>query len=176
MSLRRLYETTFIVNAALEDADIESVVSKVTGYLTNHGAEILEVNKWGRRRLAYPINKKFNGFYVHLVFETVPSTIPILERYLVLEDTVLRNLTLILPLKLREFRAKRALLAGLTSATLPPPELEPKKSAEERRRLQRMAERAANQPQIQPQQAAAVEPVPEPVETVITEVVDVKEL
>jgi len=42
MSLRRLYETTFIVNAALEDADIESVISKVTGYIENHGAEILD--------------------------------------------------------------------------------------------------------------------------------------
>ncbi len=116
MSLRRVYETTIIVNAALDEADIESVVTKVTGFVKNHGAEIFEINKWGRRRLAYPINKKFNGFYVHIVFETSPSVIPIFERFLVLEDTILRHLTLVLPAKLREFRAKRALQAGTTNA------------------------------------------------------------
>lgn len=109
MSLRRTYETTFIVNAALEDPDIDAIIGKVTGYIENHGAQIVEINRWGRRRLAYPINKKYNGFYVHIVFDAAPSTIPILERFLVLEDTVLRHLTLILPKKLRDFRAKRAL-------------------------------------------------------------------
>lgn len=116
MNLRRVYETTIIVNAALEDADIESVVTKVTNSITNHGAEIFEINKWGRRRLAYPINKKYNGYYVHIVYESSPSAIPIFERFLVLDDTILRHLTLVLPDKLRDFRAKRALQAGTTNA------------------------------------------------------------
>lgn len=154
MSMRRIYETTFIVNAALEDADIESVVAKVQTYIENHGAEILEVNKWGRRRLAYPINKKFNGFYVHLVYEAATAIVPIFERFLVLEDTVLRHLTLILPTKLREFRAKRALLVGVTLGTLPPTIAEPKRSKDSRNRNQFQ--------QRQPQaQAAAVDAVAE---------------
>ena len=109
MSVRRVYETTVIVNAALEDSDIEAVISKLTGYIENHGGQIQEIEKWGRKRLAYPINKKYNGYYVHVIFETTPSTIPILERFLVLEDTVLRHLTLLLPDSLREFRKTRAL-------------------------------------------------------------------
>lgn len=108
MSLRRVYETTIIINAALEDPDIDSVISKVTGYIENNGGEIQEVNKWGRRRLAYPINKKFNGFYTHIVHETVPASLPVLERFLVLEDTVLRHLTLQLSQELRDLRAHRA--------------------------------------------------------------------
>jgi small subunit ribosomal protein S6 len=120
MSLRRVYETTFIVNAALEDGDIESVISKVKSYIENHGAEIIEINKWGRRRLAYPINKKYNGFYVHIVFESTPATVPILERFLVLEDTVLRHLTLILPTKLKEFRAKRSISLGMVMGVVEP--------------------------------------------------------
>jgi small subunit ribosomal protein S6 len=112
MGLRRLYETTFIVNAALEDQDIEAVINKVSNYIENHGGEIQEVHRWGRRRLAYPINKKFNGFYVHIIFESNPNAIPILERFLVLEDTVLRHLTLILPKKLFNFRKQRALRDG----------------------------------------------------------------
>lgn len=108
MSVRRVYETTFIVNAALEDNDVEAVITKVTGYIENHGGKIQEIDKWGRRRLAYPINKKYNGFYVHIIFDSNSNTIPILERFMVLEDTVLRHLTLVLPDKLREFRIKRA--------------------------------------------------------------------
>ncbi len=109
MSIRRTYETTLIVNAALEDPDVEALISKVTGYVENHGGEILLIDKWGRKRLAYPINKKFNGFYVRIEFEAAPSTIPILERFMVLEDTILRHLTLLLPQILRDFRKKKAL-------------------------------------------------------------------
>lgn len=112
MNLRRVYETTFIVNAAIEDADIENVISKVSGYIENNGGEILEVSRWGRRRLAYPINKKFNGYYVHIIFESKPSLLPILERFLVLEDTVLRHLTLLLPKKLRDYRTRLAAETG----------------------------------------------------------------
>jgi small subunit ribosomal protein S6 len=108
MSLRRVYETTLIINAALEDNDIDSVISKVSGYIENNGGEIQEINKWGRRRLAFPINKKFNGFYVHLVFETMPNSVPVLERFLVLEDTILRHLTLELSHELRDLRKQRA--------------------------------------------------------------------
>ncbi len=116
MSIRRVYETTFIVNAALEDADIEAVLNKVKGYIENHGGEVLEVNKWGRRRLAYPINKKYNGYYIYVSFETMPSSVPVLERFMDLEDTVLRHLTLVLPDKLKEFRRERELAAGREAA------------------------------------------------------------
>ncbi len=112
MSLRRVYETTVIINAALEDQDIDAVISKITSYIENHGGELMETNKWGRRRLAYPINKKYNGYYVHLVFTTIPSVLPVLERFLILEDTILRHLTLILPEKLRKLRQEKALAEG----------------------------------------------------------------
>ena len=112
MNLRRTYETTFIVNAALEDPDVEAMISKVTSYIENNGGEMVEINKWGRRRLAYPINKKYNGYYVHIVFSAKPGIIPILERFLVLEDTILRHLTLILPKNLQNYRAKVALDLG----------------------------------------------------------------
>ena len=109
MSVRRDYETTFIVNAALEDADIEVVINKVTGYIENHGGTITNVDKWGRKRLAYSINKKYNGYYVHVVFQATTTTVPIIERFLVLEDTVLRHLTLEYPKKLRDYREKKAI-------------------------------------------------------------------
>jgi len=129
MNLRRTYETTFIVNAALEDQDIDAVVSKVSTYIENHGGEIVETSKWGRRRLAYPIAKKFNGFYVHIVFQSNPTTLPILERFLVLEDTVLRHLTLELNEKLIELRKERALNEGRVLAD--PDEVVPTKEVKD---------------------------------------------
>lgn len=112
MNVRRVYESTIIINAALEDNDIDAVISKITNYVENHGGVILETDKWGRKRLAYPINKKYNGYYVHIVFESLPVNLPVIERFFVLEDTVLRHLTLILPEKLREFRREKAMAEG----------------------------------------------------------------
>lgn len=112
MGLRRRYETTFIVNAALEDQDIDSVVSKVTKYLEDHSGDVESVDKWGRRRLAYPINKKFNGYYVHVQYVTSPDVLPLLEKFLVLEDTILRHLSLQLPDELVEHRKQRELEKG----------------------------------------------------------------
>lgn len=112
MSLRRIYESTIIINAALEDNDLEAVITRICTYIENHGGQILEVDKWGRKRLAYPINKKYNGYYVHIVFDSLPANIPMFERFLILEDTVIRHLTLVLSEKLRDFRKERALSEG----------------------------------------------------------------
>lgn len=117
MNVRRVYESTIIINAALEDNDIDAVINKITTYVENHGGVILETDKWGRKRLAYPINKKFNGYYVHIVFESLPVNLPIIERFFVLEDTVLRHLTLVLSDKLRQQRREKALAEGKESGT-----------------------------------------------------------
>ena len=114
MSIRRLYESTFIINAALEDPDIEAVVRRVTEYIENHGGQFVEMNKWGRRRLAYPIKKKYNGYYVYMAFESASEVLPLVERFFILEENVLRHLTLELSEKLREHRKERALISGTT--------------------------------------------------------------
>ena len=132
MILRRMYETTIILNAALEDADIDSIIGKVSGYIEGHGGEILETNKFGRRRLAYPINKKYNGYYIHFVFTAAPSAIPVLERFLVLEDAVLRHLTLILPKKMKDYREKRAIEEGIAYSALNPDAPKVQKSNEQK--------------------------------------------
>jgi small subunit ribosomal protein S6 len=117
MSIRRVYETTIIINAALEDHDIDVVINKVTTLLGNHGGVVEEENRWGRRRLAYAINKKHNGYYVHLIFEATPDVVPVLERFLTLEDTILRHLTLLLSPELRAYRKEKSLAAGKSGET-----------------------------------------------------------
>ncbi len=59
--------------------------------------------------------KKHNGYYVHTVYQSLPEFIPQLERFLTLDDTILRHLTLQLSKEMVELRAKRALEDGQTS-------------------------------------------------------------
>lgn len=114
----RLYESTAILNAALEDADVEVATKRITDFITENGGKLVEVNKWGRRRLAYPIKKKFNGYYVYMVFEAPPSMLPLLERFYVLDENTLRHLTLQLDPKLREFRKVRAEAQALRAVAM----------------------------------------------------------
>lgn len=118
MSDRRLYESTFIINATLEDNDVEAIITRVSEYLAEQEGQITEMNKWGRRRLAYPVKKKYNGYFVYMTFEAPPTTIPLLERFFVLEDNVLRHLTLQLDIKLKEFRKVRAEAQAVRAAAL----------------------------------------------------------
>ncbi len=116
MSVRRTYESTYIVNAAIEETEIEALITKFNDYITENDGSIVEVNKWGRRRLAYPINRKYNGFYVYTIFEAPADFIPTLERFHNLEENIIRHLTLQLDPKLREFRKTRAEAQAIRAA------------------------------------------------------------
>jgi small subunit ribosomal protein S6 len=101
----RQYETTFIVNASLDDAQVDGVVSRVQETITNNGGTISSLNKWGRKRLAYPINKRTNGFYVNIEFEGIGTLLAPLERSFQLDEMILRHLTVMLDKKAIAARA-----------------------------------------------------------------------
>jgi len=113
-STKRLYETTFIVNASLDDPQVEAVITRVQDAITKNGGAITAVNKWGRKRLSYPISKKTNGFYVNLEFTAPGSLLAPLERTFQLDELILRHLTIVLDqraIKAREAAAARAAAA-----------------------------------------------------------------
>ncbi len=58
------YEIMYIINPTILEEGREAVVEKVTGILTAAGATVAKSEKWGERKLAYPIDKKKTGFYV----------------------------------------------------------------------------------------------------------------
>jgi small subunit ribosomal protein S6 len=91
---KRLYETTFIVNASLEDSQIEGAIAHIQEVITRNGGEITAVNKWGRKRLAYTIQKKNNGFYANLEFLGTEPVIAQLQRTFQLDQNFLRYLTI----------------------------------------------------------------------------------
>jgi len=90
----KIYESTFIVNAALDDTQIESVIEKVKDVVLKNGGEIRAAEKWGRKRLAYTIDKKNNGFYAFLEFKAPGELLAKLERHFHLEEQVVRHLTI----------------------------------------------------------------------------------
>lgn len=90
------YESTVIINATLDDAQIEQVVTRIAETITKGGGTIAAVNKWGRKRLAYPIGKKSNGYYVCYEFSAPSALIATLERSYQLDEMILRYLTIVL--------------------------------------------------------------------------------
>ncbi len=90
----RIYESVIIINAALEDAQIEAEIEKVKDYIQKNNGEIRAVEKWGRRRLAYAIKKKNNGFYTLFEFKASGDLVAKLERQYQLNENIIRYLTI----------------------------------------------------------------------------------
>jgi len=101
----RQYETTFIVNASLDDVQVDGVINRVQETITKNGGTTSSLNKWGRKRLAYSINKRTNGFYVNIEFEAPGTLLTPLERSFQLDEMILRHLTVVLDKKAIAARA-----------------------------------------------------------------------
>ncbi len=87
------YETLFIVDLSVGEDGVKSLVEKFTKLISDNG-EITEINEWGKRRLAYPINDLNEGYYV-LVNYTAPADFPLeLERVFNITEGIMRSMTL----------------------------------------------------------------------------------
>jgi len=93
---KRTYESVVLINAALEDDQIEATLTKIQEFISTHGGELLEVDKWGRKRLAYPVKKAKSGFYAIFRFNSTPELIATLERNYRLDENIYRYLTIVL--------------------------------------------------------------------------------
>lgn len=89
----KYYETTFIVDSIFEDDRVDSIVNKYSNFFKKNEGEVIKTEKWGRRKLAYPIKKRVTGSYVSIEFTADPSVIAKLERAYHLDDDILRFLT-----------------------------------------------------------------------------------
>ena len=92
----RVYESAILINAALDDEAIKSLIGKVKETITSNGGEILEIEDWGRKRLAYQVKKSKIGYYSIFRFNSTPDLIPKLERFYQLDETILRYITITL--------------------------------------------------------------------------------
>lgn len=88
------YESTVMINAALDDEQIEVEVSRLQENIINFGGEIIDVEKVGRKRLAYIVNKSKIGYYAIFRFNAPSNIVAKLERFYTLDDNILRFLTI----------------------------------------------------------------------------------
>ena len=85
------YEVLFIIDPALEDEKKEATIEAVNEIIAAEG-EVGNVDVWGMRKLAYPIQKKSEGYYVVIEFKAEPTLPKELDRRLKISDNVMRHL------------------------------------------------------------------------------------
>lgn len=85
------YETIIIINSNLEEEAVKSVVSKVTDLIAKHGT-VESTEEWGKKKLAYPIQKQLEGYYVLFNFSSNSEFIEELERVYNITDEIIKHI------------------------------------------------------------------------------------
>ena len=101
------YETVFILTPVLSDEQMKETVAKFRKLLTDNGAEILNEEAWGLRKMAYAIEKKSTGFYCLVEFKGEPSIVNTLETGYRRDEKVIRYMTVRLDKYAVEYAEKR---------------------------------------------------------------------
>ena len=101
------YETVFILTPVLSDVQVKEAVEKFKGILAAEGAEIINEENWGMKKLAYQIEKKSTGFYQLLEFKADANVIEKLELNFRRDERVIRYITVKLDKYAAEYAAKR---------------------------------------------------------------------
>ena len=91
---KKMYESAILINAALEDNQIQSIISHVKELISSNDGEITDVEDWGRKRLAYMIKKSKIGYYIIFQFNAYPHIISTLEKFYKLDENILRYLNI----------------------------------------------------------------------------------
>jgi small subunit ribosomal protein S6 len=86
----RKYEIMLILPAEADDKVVSAVTDRISQVIGQHGGQLGKVDKWGKRRLAYELNRQPEGFYVVVEFDAEPEAVKELDRVLALADDVMR--------------------------------------------------------------------------------------
>ena len=93
----RPYEVMIIFDAGLEEETIRAVTDRATETLTSRGGIIVRVDRWGRRRFAYEVKHRLEGFYVLIEATAEPAAMAEMDRVLSLADEVVRHKVIRIP-------------------------------------------------------------------------------
>ena len=105
--MTRIYEELFIVKPDAPDEEVDQFVETLRTQLTTAGATVDKVDKWGKRRLAYRVDKYREGTYVLFQFTSEPTAVKELERRLRVSDVVLKFLTVRIDLTLKRLEKRK---------------------------------------------------------------------
>ncbi len=120
-NVKRNYEIYIIVDGNFEDPTVEEIISKYEKLMVKNGTEIINIDRMGRRRLAYPIKKKVNGYYICFEVLAPADVVGKLEKTFRIDENILRNLAIVMSKKdLKDkqeyFVKKAATLAAFEAA------------------------------------------------------------
>ena len=87
------YESLYIIDKDVTDEGKQAVIDKLSAAVTSAGGEVLNVDKWGMRKYAYPINFKTEGYYVLMNFNALASIPAELDRLVRIMDETVRIMT-----------------------------------------------------------------------------------
>jgi small subunit ribosomal protein S6 len=97
MATTRPYEIVIITDPATDDQANEQLVKRTVGQVTAAGGSVGKIERWGRRKLAYEIRKKTEGYYVLIEASAPPASIKEIDRQLMLADEVMRHKIIQIP-------------------------------------------------------------------------------
>ena len=90
--MRRDYELGFILNPEVSEEQTSAILERIEKIVKNYDGQVVKVNQWGRRRLAYPIEHHRDGYYVFIDMILTPETVLELDRTLKVSEEVMRHI------------------------------------------------------------------------------------
>ena len=115
----RRYETIFIIRPSAGEEEINKVIENTRQIILDEKGSIIELNKWGMKKLAYLIKKESLGYYVFCDFAGTPAAVAEIERKFRIEDLVLKYLTIKTADSIREDEIEQAILVAEQRMTIP---------------------------------------------------------
>jgi small subunit ribosomal protein S6 len=106
------YETVFIAEPEIPTEQVDQLIAKIKDTITTHKGSVTAEDRWGRRRLAYPLRGFREGFYTVMTFTAEPTVIVALEHLYNVSDSVIRQLTIKVIKSNKKFRPRRERPAG----------------------------------------------------------------
>ena len=90
--MKRDYELGFILHPEVNEEQSNAILERIQQIVNNHDGQVVRINQWGRRRLAYPIQHQRDGFYVFFDMILTPETVSELDRNLKVTEEILRHI------------------------------------------------------------------------------------
>lgn len=104
----RVYEILFIADPNLSEPDVDALTAQIQGFAEKEGGRAQKVEKWGKKRLAYPVKKHRDAYYVLLTIEGPASLVHEVERRIRVTDGVVKFITVRVDEELRKAASRKA--------------------------------------------------------------------
>jgi small subunit ribosomal protein S6 len=128
----RRYEQVCILRPSLSEEEISRIIDNTTQLIQDEEGSVIFLNKWGMRKLAYPIKKEIQGYYILCDFAAIPSVVAEIERKFRIDDAVLKYLTVKISDAISAEEIEIARSEAEASAIVPEPEEETTEIIEEK--------------------------------------------